>query len=395
MPWRNMVGNRWVEIDTDAIRHNYQQIKELLADNVHVLAVVKADAYGFGAVPVAQVLEECGASMLGVTTVDEGIELREGGVTLPILLFSPFLSEEAALIFQYDLTPAVSQMEQIRALAEAAGNQPVKIHLKIETGMGRTGLLSTEVIPFLEELKQYPEIEVEGVFTHFAKACAGDAYTKKQFAVFQQVIQAMEEKGVKARYIHACNSAATLDLPEMHCNMVRVGTVLFGQNPALAKQKLELKDPWQVKTRIIHIKKINQGTSVGYGREYIAKKETRIGVIPLGWADGLTVMPAIKPKNLLDLAKMMAKLVLEYFGQGKQSTIVLGEKKYALIGRLGMQLSMVELDASVEVGDEAQVVIRRLSTNPRLPRVYFREGQAYRARLAGRVIELNAQHLTL
>lgn len=382
-----MVGNRWVEIDTDAIRYNYQQIKNLLSEDVQILAVVKADAYGLGAAQASRVLEECGAAMLAVTTVDEGIELRLEGISIPILLLSPFLSDEASLVIQYDLTPAVSSIEQVRALAEVA-SQTRKIHLKIETGMGRTGLTPSEISSFVRELEEYPQIEVEGAFTHFAQAKAGDQFTKKQFAIFQEVVQELLDYGIKLKFIHACNSAATLDFPEMHCTMVRVGTLLFGQCPPQVKNKLNLKDPWQVKARVIHVKDVAPGMSVGYGREFIAKKATRIAVIPMGWADGLTVMPAIRPKSLLDLFKMIAKLVLEFLGQGRQTTIYIGDQNYHLVGRLGMQLSMAEVGEEVKVGDEVQVTLRRLSTNPRLARVYLKEGQAYALRFAGRTQEL-------
>jgi alanine racemase len=388
--WRNMVGNRWVEIDTDAIRYNYQQIKNLVGENVQILAVVKADAYGLGAVESARVLEECGAAMLAVTTVDEGIELRQGGISAPILLLSPFFPEEAGLLIQYELTPAVSFLDQVRALAEA-GASNFKIHLKIETGMGRTGLYPSEVSPFLQELQQYPGIEVEGVFTHFAQAGQGDSFTRKQFAIFQQVVEEIKDYGIKLSFIHACNSAATLDLPEMHCNMVRIGTLLFGQCPHHTKNKVELRNPWQVKARIIHVKNVEPGTSVGYGREFIARKKTRLAVIPMGWADGLTVMPAIRPKNFLDLCKMVVKLILEYLGKGRQTTVLIGGQKYPLVGRLGMQLSTAEVDQTVKVGDEAQLSLRRLSANPRLPRVYFKDGQAYAIRMAGRIEELRVK----
>jgi alanine racemase len=375
-----MVGNRWIEIDTDAIRYNFQQIKKLLAEDTHLIAVVKADAYGLGAVETSRVLEECGASLLAVTTVDEGIELRQGGISIPILLLSPFLPDEAGLVGQFNLIPAISSIEQVQALVEA-GAKDVKIHLKIETGMGRTGLTVQEVSPFLQALADYPEVELEGAFTHFAQACADDSFTKKQFSLFQEAVQEITDYGINLRYIHACNSAATLDLPAMHCNTVRVGTLLFGQSPAQVKEQLELQDPWKAKARVIYIKDVEPGTSVGYGREYIARRKTKIAVIPLGWADGLTVMPHIRPKNLLDLLKMMAKLLLDFLGKGQQTTILIRGKRYPLVGRLGMQLSMAAVDQEVKVGDQVQITMRRISANPRLPRVYLREGQVYALRL--------------
>lgn len=383
MVWQNLVGNRWVEIDTDAVRFNYEQVKELVGPQVHIVAVVKADAYGLGAVEMARVLTECGATMLAVTTVDEALELRYHGIQHPILLLSPFLPGEEELIVQYHLTPAVSSWQQLEALARVAkSSDPVPVHLKIETGMGRTGLLPEELGPFLDKAAAYSQIHFEGIFTHLAQARRGDGFTQKQWERFLAVLETAEKMGWSFPYRHVCNSAATLDLPDMHLNMVRVGTVLYGQNPPLAKNKLELRDPWKMKARVIHLRQVPAGTGIGYGRDYVTKTPAHIAVIPLGWADGLTVMPHIKPKGLLDLAKMMAKLVLEYMGSASHVQIAIAGKKYPLVGRLGMQLSMAQVGPEVRVGQEVQVEMRRLSTNPRLPRVYLKKGQPYAVRLA-------------
>jgi len=374
-----MTGNRWIEIDTDAIRHNYAQLKNVLADDVRVIAVVKADAYGLGAAEVSRVLEECGAAMLAVTTAEEGIELRQNGLYLPVLLLSPFLPAEADLILQYDLTPSISSLGQVQAL-EAAGAKGVNVHLKIETGLGRTGLLPEELPVFLQDLAECSAVVVDGVFTHFAQAKQGDSFTRKQFALFQEAIQVLHDFGYNPCFIHACNSTAALAFPEMHCTAVRVGTLLFGQRPAQTGQGPELRDPFKAKARVVHIRDVAPGTSIGYGREYLAKKTTWIAVIPLGWADGLTVLPAIRPKNLLDLLKMAVKLVLDLLGRGRQTEVQIKGKRYHLVGRLGMQLSMAAVDQGVEPGDEVQFTMRRLSANPRLPRIYSKAGQVYAVR---------------
>lgn len=379
--WQNLVGNRWVEIDTDAVRFNYEQVKELVGSQVEIIAVVKADGYGLGALEMARIFVECGAAMLAVTTVDEALELRSQGIEHPILLLSPFLPGEEEVIVHYRLTPSVSSLAQLKALAQVAFEK-VPIHIKIETGMGRTGLLPQEVESFLEELAHHPQIYLEGIFTHFAQARQGDPVTQKQWERFLVAVEKAEKMGWSIPYRHVCNSAATLDWPSMHLNMVRVGTVLYGQNPALAKNKLSLKDPWQLKARVVHLREVPSGTAIGYGGDYVTKTSAPIAVIPLGWADGMTVMPAIRPKTFLDLMKMTAKLVLEYVGRSKSQQVVIGGKKYPLVGRLGMQLSMAAVGPEVQAGQEVEIPIRRLSTNPRLPRVYFREGQPYRARLA-------------
>ncbi|MDS1030364.1 alanine racemase [Bacillota bacterium LX-D] len=382
MPWRNLVGNRWVEIDTDALRFNLAQVRKVVAPDVKILAVVKADAYGLGAVEAARVFAAEGVAMLGVTTVDEGIELREYGIKTPILVFSPFLPGEEELIIKYKLTAAVSSISQLDDLAGKAGsNQKVPVHIKVETGMGRTGILLENFQNFLERARGYKHIFIEGLFTHLAQASQGDSFTQKQNEKFQQAVKITKDMGLEIPCLHIANSAATIDLPELSYDMVRVGTLLYGQHPAQVKNKLELRDPWKIKARVIHVQKVPAGTSIGYGRDYITSKGGMIAVIPLGWADGLTVSPQVYPKNFLDFLKMTAKLYLNLIDKKRSLGIIIKGKKYPLVGRLGMQLSMANVDEKVALGDEVEVKMRRLSTNPRLPRVYFREGSAYLVRL--------------
>ncbi|KKM10958.1 hypothetical protein SY88_10885 [Clostridiales bacterium PH28_bin88] len=385
MDYTDFTGPRWVEIDTDAIAHNVRRVKNALQAGTRLMAVVKADAYGCGAPEVARAALAAGADMLGVTTLEEGLELRAGGVTAPVLMFAPLLSQEAGQAVRHRLTPSVSHPGVLPALAAAARErgEVVDIHLKVETGMGRTGLAPEDIVPVALSLRGYPELRLEGVYTHFATAVYADSFVRTQFDRLQAALEDLKEAGIAVPVRHACNSAATFGFPEMQLDMVRVGTLLYGQYPGGGNKGwgLDLKDPWRVKARILHLREAPAGTSVGYGRDHILKKSTRVAVIPLGYADGLTVSPLVRPKNTVDLFKILVKTVAAFWGYGRAEVTVAG-RVTPVIGRVGMQLSMVDVShvPGVKLGDEVEAGLRRLNTNPRLPRVYLRSGQPYLVR---------------
>jgi alanine racemase len=368
----------WIEIDLDALRHNLQKVRELLPEGVKLLAVVKADAYGLGAGPVSRFWEEQGVDMLGVTNLEEGMVLRQEGVTLPILLFAPMLPHEAPLVVEYGLTPTVDSPEAVQALKEEYRGENIPVHIKVETGMGRTGLKPEQVLPFCQYIKEgIPHIYLEGIFTHFAQAAQGDPYTKTQLRRFREVVGLLENEGIRIPLKHVANSVATLDIPDTHFDMVRVGTVLYGQHPPALRNRIPLENPWQPKARILHIQELDKGDSVGYGRDYRVKKATRIGVIPFGYAEGLGVSPISRPKNITDLVKSLAKTVLAYWGVGPHA-LKARHGKYVLpfAGRLGMQLSMIEIgDLPLQENDIVEVPLGRITANPDLPRVYLQDGQ--------------------
>ena len=372
---------RWVEIDLEAIRHNYRQIRQFVDDGVKILSVVKADAYGHGAVETARVLEKTGTDMLGVTTVAEGRILREGGITAPILVFGPFLPGETAAITSYDLTVTVAGFEALRLLAKEADQtgRKIKIHLKIETGLGRTGLWPRETVAAVKEAAVLPGLELEGVYSHLATAMFTDkSYARTQFGAFRETLAALEKEGLNSGMIrHISNSAAVLDLPEMNLDMVRVGTLLYGQYPNPAQEgRLALKNPWSLKARVIYLRDLPPGHSVGYGRTYKTAHHTRIALLPVGFADGLQIEPVLKPAGLWELVKGIAKLVLQYLGITRANqAIVFPQGKAKLIGKTGMQLSAVDVTGipGVEIGTVAEIPARRTAVSSAVPRVYVGE----------------------
>lgn len=253
-------------------------------------AVVKANAYGHGAVAAARVALEAGAEYLAVATLSEGEELREAGFTAPILLLGLVLPESAADVVAHDITQVVCDLELARALSAAATQQGkvAKVHLKVDTGMGRIGVRADEIGELAASIAALPNIEIEGMFSHFAAADSRDKrYTREQLALFDAAIAAVEGRGIKLAIKHIAESAAILELPEAHYDMVRAGVIQYGLMPSdEVERTIELQPVMALKAKIVWLKHINKGDSIGYGRDFVASRDSVIATLPLGYADG-------------------------------------------------------------------------------------------------------------
>jgi alanine racemase len=376
--WEQVVGTSWVEIDVGAIKNNYFSIRRKIGPQVKLLGVVKANAYGHGIVEIGRVLEMAGVDMLGVTSLAEGKELRRAGITLPILVFGAFLPEEAACFLQDDLTATLAGWEAIEWLKEAVEKgegQTLKVHLKVETGMGRFGFWPDEVVPAAQRISAIPGLVLEGIYSHLATAMQKNkSFSQSQFKQFQEVCAALEKAGINGLIKHIANSAAIVELPEMHLDMVRAGTLLYGQFSSLITENdLKLQDSWTLKAKIIYMREIPKGQPVGYGRTYQASKPIPVAVLPIGFVDGVQVEPILQPTGLLDLVKGVGKLILRYFGYAKLSTPVFfpgGTGR--VIGKVGMQLMMVDVSGvkNLKVGTVASIPAIRTAVGLNLPRVY-------------------------
>ncbi|GFN22997.1 alanine racemase [Thermanaeromonas sp. C210] len=381
-----LLGPRWVEIEAAALEHNVQQVKKILEPGTRLLAVVKADAYGAGAVEAARLFLKAGASYVGVTTLAEGWELRRHGIMEPVLLMSPLLPEEMATAIRQDLTLSIASRGEAERAGEVAreAGRPARVHLKIETGLNRTGLQPEEAVALAREMASWPEVQLEGVYTHLARA-AHPGKTREQFRLFQETLQALEAAGVSPPLRHICNSTACLNYPEMHLDMVRVGTLLYGQFPPGARNRgLDLRDPWQLKARLLAVRRVPAGTPVGYGGDYVTSRPTYLGVLPLGYADGLGLTAIARPKSAGDLVRFVAKAILSYLGWHRRDLAVdLEGRRVPVVGRIGMQLSLVDLeDIPAEAGQVVTITMGRPITGARLPRLYLREGEPYLLRTA-------------
>ncbi|MDO8461550.1 MAG: alanine racemase [Deltaproteobacteria bacterium] len=330
-----------VEIDLSALRSNFLELRQKIKPSLSILAVVKSDAYGHKASLVAPVLQEAGVDLFGVGTVDEGIRLREAGIKKPILILMGPLEAGPELLFEYHLTPVVENLEVARSLNKVAEKkgQKLSVHLKVDTGMTRLGVPCREWDSFWNDFKKLNFLQCEGILSHLAEA--GDLdYTDFQRKNFQSVLQALAKSGDLPRWRHLANSVEAIegageDRVNHPSNLVRLGLVLYGAYPIpRLKTKISLKPVLSLKTKIISLKKVPTGTSISYNRTFKAGRESLIGVLPLGYADGYT--------RILS---------------NKASVLVHG-KRAPVVGTICMDLCMVDLTeaGTVSVGDEVVVI---------------------------------------
>ncbi|HWR38867.1 MAG TPA: alanine racemase [Patescibacteria group bacterium] len=282
----------WAEINLAAIAHNVREIRRQLRPGVQFCAVVKANAYGHGAEPVARTVLDAGADRLAVAILDEALTLRRAGFTVPILILGYTPPHLAAQVVAHDITQTVYSLDSVRALsaaAVAAGKQ-VSVHLKVDTGMGRIGLCPEEILDFARQAAALPGIFVEGIFSHFASADEEDKhFAREQFQRFQTMLAELEAAGVSIPIRHIANSAATLEMPETHLDMVRPGIILYGLWPSdEVCHVVDLQPAMTLKAQISHVKTVPAGTSVSYGRHYSAPASRTIATLPIGYADGFS-----------------------------------------------------------------------------------------------------------
>lgn len=280
----------WAEIDLEAIRQNVRSFRKHVGDSVQVMAVVKANAYGHGAVPVAKAALEAGAARLAVHRLTEGIELREAGIEAPILVMGYTPPPGAGEFVRWNLTPSMITPEFAQALASQAAtqNKIVPVHVKVDTGMNRFGLFPEEVVPFLAMVCIMEGLRLEGMFTHFATADARDGtWVLQQIKVFDEVIAAVRNAGIDIPVIHAANSATTMRYPQAHYNAVRPGIAMYGMNPSSEWEPVfNLHPALTLKSRISRVRDLPVGAGISYGRTFVTSQPTRAGLVTVGYGDG-------------------------------------------------------------------------------------------------------------
>lgn len=323
----------WAEIDLQAFRHNLQEVRRLVGPQVEIMAVVKAEAYGHGALKIAQTAVENGATWLGVSLPEEGIALRKAGFTVPILVFEALQPEQVEAFITYDLTATVCILESATALSRAAlkAGKTVFIHVKVDTGMGRVGVLYNDALKMMRGLATLPAIKITGIYSHLATADQENKeFAKLQIKRFTEVVAELREAGLLPEKVHLANSAAIIDLPTSYFNMVRPGIMLYGLKPAagmLISGKVDLQPVLSLKTKVIFVKRVPAQTGISYGHCYQTKKETTIVTIPIGYADGWS-------RRLTN-----------------QVEAIIGGKKYPVVGAICMDQCMIDVgDDPVELG---------------------------------------------
>lgn len=377
----NLGRPTWAEVDLSCLANNLKMFRRLLPPRIRIMAVIKADGYGHGAYEVSRVALQEGASMLGVASLEEGLELRQKGINSPILILGYTDPCQNHLLLEKDLTPAISHWEAALSLSQQAlaAGKKVPVHVKLDTGMSRFGLREPAgIISLLEKLSVLPGIYVEGLFTHFATADEMEkGFMAEQLQRFNAVIREGEKKGIRIPLKHAANSAAAIAFPQSHLDMVRIGIGMYGYYPSdeVSREKIKLLPVLSLKSRIVLLKKIPPGTPVSYGRTFTAAAETLVAVVPLGYGDGYS-------RQLSNSGVMLVR-----------------GRKVPVIGRVCMDLTMLDVGAVPDVreGDEVVVygkqgsqeitveqVARQLGTisyellcniNSRIPRIYTGDTQ--------------------
>ncbi|MBI5399757.1 alanine racemase [Candidatus Saganbacteria bacterium] len=320
--------NTYAEINLEAIKHNIAEIKALLSPAAKFMAVVKANAYGHGAAAVARAAVEAGADYLSVANIREALELRESGVVSPILILTESPTSVVDDIVQYDLTQTIYSFSEAQALSDEAQKRRkrARVHVKVDTGMGRVGVQPSEAAAFIAKISSLPALELEGVFTHFAKAEeTADNYTEQQLQKFSQVTAKVPQIPIK----HAANSAGVLFHPNSHLDMVRVGLMLYGLYPqGNSRRLLALQPALAFKSRITYLKRVPAGTPLSYSSTYVTPTETKIATIPVGYADGFS-------RRL-----------------SNQGQVIIRGRRCKVVGRVTMDLTLVDVGGiNAEVGD--------------------------------------------
>lgn len=370
----------WAEIDLDAIAFNVRAFKQHVGERVRVIAVVKANAYGHGAAPVARAALQAGAEMLAVHRAIEGVELRRAGIEAPVLVMGYTPASGAEMVVGWRLTPSLMTLEFAQALSAHANARGVvvPVHVKVDTGMSRYGLMPEEVLEFLRTLSLLPGIALQGLFTHFATADSADlAYTLQQLAVFDQVRQAALQAGLAIPLVHAANSAATMTLRQAHFDAVRPGIAMYGLAPSSEWPPVfDIHPALTLKSRVCRLRWLQAGAGVSYSRTYVTTRPTLAALVPVGYGDGY--------HRILS----------------NQGAVLIRGQRVPILGRVCMDQIVVDASAIPGVQQEDEVVLvgrqaeghiraeevaklagtinYEVTTSllPRVARVYLRGGQA-------------------
>lgn len=367
----------FVEINLSNLAFNIKTIKDFLNPKTKLMAVVKSNAYGHGIVQVAKEAVKAGADSFGVFQVSEGELLRKNRIKLPILVFGPAGNEDIIKAIKHDLILSVYNLDYAKSISRTSQSigKRARIHAKVDTGMRRLGVRVESGVEFIQNLKKLPRIDLEGVYSHFASAGSTDkTYTFKQLGAFQSFIIELDRQGLKPPVVHIANSAAMLEIPSSHCDLVRCGIAIYGLfSTTRLRNFFDLKPVMTIKSQIIDTRKLISGEKVGYEGTYVAAKPTIMGVVPIGYAHGFDF-------HFSNMGKMLV-----------------GGKRAQVIGRVGMELTCIDLSEApdAKVGDEVVVlgsqggetitagelsgylgtinyeIVSRI--NPNLPRIYIRK----------------------
>lgn len=382
----------WLAVDLDSLAANLRAVRSRVGEGVGVIAVVKNDAYGFGVLPCAAAFVAAGADMLAVTTPEEAIELRLGGIEAPILVFLPVQEYEVELYVRYRLTATVDSLRAVNILRGSG----VECHLKVNTGMGRFGCALDELAEILAAFSGFMLEDgaprLTGVYSHLATAPEKDErYARRQIAAFAAMRDEVRTAGFGGVTFHLANSAGMLRFPEIYADAdsdkdsgkdlgikntaVRVGSILYGQLPMAAAYGLVMQDPLEMCARVAAIRHLQKGESVGYGCEFTAASDRDVAVIPWGYGDGYGVSVEARVPHIGDAYRNFVRTAVKLLtGRLRRGVMYRGEF-LPILGRVAMQSMMVDVTGrDISVGDVVNITQRKVTTSARLPRVYYKNG---------------------
>lgn len=369
----------WLEIDLDRLERNVRAIQDRVGTDTRILLTVKADAYGHGAVQVAQALSAPGGvAAFGVATIDEAIELREAGIETTVLVLSPVLERELPAVVDHELAITISSLDFAEAASFYASGRDavIDVHVEVDTGMGRTGTAEDEAEDHIRRVARLPHLHLAGVYTHFPVSDVDPGYTREQIDRFDALVARLRASGVEIPMVHSANSAAVVSLPESHMDLVRPGLAAYGHHPAGADTGLDLAPIMEWKSRLVDVRRVKAGRTISYGRDFTTTRDSNIGVVPVGYGHGYP------------------------FAASGRGSMLVGGRRVPIVGRVTMDMTMVDLTDLRErpvPGDEVVIVGRQGSEeitfhdvagwagtiiyevmcgiSKRVPRTYFRKGK--------------------
>jgi len=347
---------KWIEIDLAAVRANLRWVLSRLEPGVRLMAVVKADAYGHGALRLAREAARSGADALGVLTLAEAAALRAAGIKTPIQLLSPILPEQARETLRLNLIPTIDDLKQASALNLAARSK-LGVHLDVDFGLGRWGVAPKALPDFLQGFRRLPRLTLAGLSTHIDYVPGKNSVeAEDKLRAFHRIARSLRRR-FPGLSCHAANSSVLMDFPHWQMNQVRIGNLLYGINPTASKAA-PLKNAFRFLARIIAVKEVPKGRSIGYASQYIAPRRMRVATLPVGYSDGLTMEPAER---------------LISFGSGFQYWGVLRGVKTPFVGRCGIAHVLVDVtDApQARIGEAVALPVRRTAASSLVPRIYL------------------------
>ncbi|NLY10821.1 MAG: alanine racemase [Firmicutes bacterium] len=370
------LGPNFVEIYLDAIGNNLKELQK--RTTASICPILKGDAYGHGLEIIALYLESQGIRYLGVGDLQEALSLRKVGVKCPILVLCPPFPYQVHSFVRERLTATITDLNIAKLLAREAEKQGKKanVHLKIDSGLGRIGVLPENTISLFKEIVSLKDLVVEGVYTHFASATNNLVFTRTQLDTFLQLKKELERISRDKLIFHCANSAAFIRFSQSHQNMemARIGTLLFGQSPVKIPRDLKLEQTWKLYSRIVEVKRLPKGSSIGYGRTFITKRDSLIGVIPIGYSDGLGVIPT-RENHWQHLKSSLKELMFS------SKTVKIDKSLLPIVGKIAMGMCCIDLtnyqlkeNVFNLVGNKVELSAKRVLTNPRIPRVYYLNG---------------------